>query len=268
MGKTTIEWTATVDENGVSHQGYSFNAWVGCTKVSPACDNCYAESWAKRSGSPELWQGERRRTTEANWRKPIKWNAEAEKLGIRYKVFCNSLADIFDNEIDPEWFGDLWRLIRATRNLDWLLLTKRIGNAVKMWPGGEYKNVWLGATVINQEEANRDIPKLLAIPAAVRFLSIEPMLGPIDLRNVQPAERYELDALTGFDADQGMPFERLDWIICGGESGPNARLMEYGWAADLRDQCRTAGVPFFMKQMTKKAPIPDDLMVRQFPRAA
>ena len=227
-----IEWT-----------DHTFNAWVGCTKVSPACDNCYAESWAKRSGSPELWQGERRRTTEANWRKPIKWNAEAEKLGIRYKVFCNSLADVFDNEIDPEWFGDLWRLIRATPNLDWLLLTKRIGNAVKMWPGGEYKNVWLGATVINQEEADRDIPKLLDTPAAVRFLSMEPLLGPIEL--------YQL--------------YNIDWIIVGGESGPNARPMHSAWARNLRDKCQTDGVPFFMKQMTKKAPIPDDLMIRQFP---
>ncbi len=233
---------------------HSWNAWVGCTKVSPACDNCYAESWAKRAGSPELWQGKRRRTTEANWRKPIKWNAEAEKMGIRYKVFCNSLADIFDNEANPEWHADLWRLIRATPNLDWQLLTKRIGNAKKMHPGGDYPNVWIGATVINQEEADRDIPKLLDTPAAVRFLSIEPMLGKIDLWK------------TGW-YNLAEAVVEIDWVIVGGESGPNAREMDPDWARAIRDQCEH-GPAFFMKQMTKKAPIPDDLMVRQFPRTA
>lgn len=253
---------------------HTFNAWVGCTKVSPACDHCYAESWAKRSGSPELWQGKRRRTTEANWRKPIKWNAEAGKLGIRFKVFCNSLADVFDNEVPDEWRADLFRLIRATPNLDWLLLTKRIGNVKKMHPGGDYPNIWLGATVINQEEADRDIPKLLDAPAVVRFLSIEPMLGPVDLK------RAALKLYEGKEAELGYPppfwqaalfqngaLANIHWVICGGESGPGARHMDHEWARSLRDQCRSAGVSFFMKQMTKKAPIPDDLMVREMPGA-
>ena len=231
-----IEWT-----------DHTFNPWVGCTKVSPACDHCYAESWAKRSGSPELWQGERRRTTEANWRKPIKWNAKAEKLGIRYKVFCCSLADVFDNEVPDEWRHDLFRLIRATPHLNWLLLTKRIGNVKKMWPAGDYPNVWLMITVINQEEADRDIPKLvnLDVQVAVRGLSMEPLLERV----------FFPDFYIG-----------IDWVICGGESGANARHIDPDWARYLRDQCGKSGkTAFFMKQMTKKAAIPADLMVRQFP---
>ena len=246
-----IEWT-----------DHTFNPWVGCTKVSPACDHCYAESWAKRTGSPGLWQGQRRRTTEANWRKPIKWNAESERLGIRYKVFCCSLADVFDNAIDLEWRADLWRLIRATPNLDWLLLTKRIGNVEKMFPGGDYPNVWLGATVINQEEADRDGPKLQREMWPARlFFSIEPMLGKID------TYRGGFSLLHNLKSPQGKKYRAIDWVICGGESGPNARVPAdfEDSARFLRDQCAEAGVAFFMKQMPKKTPIPADLMIRQFP---
>jgi len=172
----------------------------------------------------------------------VKWNAEAGKLGIRYKVFCNSLADVFDNDVPDEWRDDLFRMIRATPNLDWQLLTKRIGNVTKMHPGGDYPNVWIGATVINQDEIDRDYHKLANLPAAVRFFSIEPMLGPIQMPG------------------------GIDWVICGGESGANARQMNPDWARALRDQCQANGAAFFMKQMTKKAPIPPDLLVRQFPR--
>ena len=175
---TAIEWA-----------DHTFNPWTGCTKVSPACDHCYAESWAKRSGTVRWGPGEpRRRTTDANWRLPLKWNAQAQRDGRRFRVFCASLADVFDNEVPTAWRVDLFRLIEVTPNLDWLLLTKRIGNAAKMMflARGGYlpmlPNLWLGATVVTQEEADRDVPKLLAVPARVRFLSIEPMLGPIDLR--------------------------------------------------------------------------------------
>ncbi len=234
-----IEWT-----------DHTFNPWTGCTKVSPGCDHCYAEGWAKRSGTVRWGAGEpRRRTTEANWRQPVKWNRLSENWvangGKRARVFCSSLADVFDNEVPPEWRADLFRLIAATPHLDWLLLTKRIGNAKDMifearkaalLPGELYwppvlENVWLGATVVSQEEADRDIPKLLQVPARVRFLSIEPMLDAIDLK-------MDLRA-TG---------KHVDWVICGGESGPGARPMHPDWARSLRDQCKAAGVPFLMKQ--------------------
>jgi len=279
---TAIEWA-----------DHTFNPWTGCTKVSPACDHCYAESWAKRSGTVRWGHGEpRRRTTDANWRLPIKWNAQAQREGRRFRVFCASLADVFDNEVPVQWRVDLFRLIASTPHLDWLLLTKRIGNALPMMRevaqqcgGGEQPmpNVWLGATVVTQAEADRDVPKLLSVPARVRFLSIEPMLGPVDLgRFIGACERPEDDPQPiehcercGCVWNRDEPHEcppgfgpRPDWVICGGESGPHARPMHPDWARSLKQQCQAAGVPFFMKQMTKKAAIPDDLMVREFPHAA
>ena len=236
-----IEWT-----------DHTFNPWVGCTKISPACDHCYAESWAKRSGSV-VWGGDRRRTTDANWNKVRRWDREAFGKGIRPRVFCASLADVFDNEVPTEWRSDLFDMIERTPSLDWLLLTKRIGNALRLtadarthdWLAGQ-RNVWIGATVCNQAEADRDIPKLLQVPARVRFLSIEPMLGPINVgpylsRTNMPGLRM----MPGFrDSLPG-----VDWVICGGESGPHARPMHISWARDLMRQCKAAGVPFLMKQL-------------------
>ncbi len=179
MVKTTIDWC-----------DYTFNAWLGCTKVSPGCDHCYAEGWAKRSGLV-TWGADRRRTSPANWRKPLRWNAEAAVERLRNphrprpRVFCASLADVFDNDVPLEWRTDLFRLIYATPNLDWLLLTKRIGNVPRaltvLGDEGLPPNVWLGITVVNQEEADRDVPKLLRVPAATRFLSCEPLLELISL---------------------------------------------------------------------------------------
>lgn len=228
-----IEWT-----------DHTFNPWVGCEKVSPGCDHCYAESWAKRAGNPGLWQGERRRTTASNWRQPIKWNAAAKASGTRARVFCASLADVFDNAVSDEWRKDLFNLILCTPHLDWLLLTKRIGNAQRMLPlfwDGIYDNVWIGATIVNQEEADRDVPKLLATPARVRFLSCEPLMGPIDLR---------LEWLSPFKETDPMlrRVPRVDWVIVGGESGHHARPVHAQWVRLIRDQCVAAGVPFFWKQ--------------------
>lgn len=253
---TKIEWC-----------DHTFNPWVGCTKVSPACEHCYAESWAVRTGQSGLWAGDRRRTSPANWRLPLKWNRQAEADGVRRKVFCASLADVFDNAAERSWRAGLFRLILNTPHLDWLLLTKRIGNAAWMmldavgmatdcqhtqWP---LPNVWLGATVVNQEEANRDIPKLLDTPAVVRFVSAEPLLGPLDLYGGDPDPRLGgVEAGPGlaleqfWKADGSGPFPGVDWVICGGESGPHARPMHPDWARSLRDQCQAAGAPFFFKQ--------------------
>lgn len=247
-----IEWTH-----------HTFNPWVGCTKISPACDHCYAEGWAKRSGMVKWGPHEiRRRTSTTNWRQPIKWNAEAERLGVRYRVFFASLADVFDNQVPDEWRRDLLRLIASTQNLDWLLLTKRIGNASKMlsdaagslgmtW-GKHWRNIWIGATVCNQQEADRDIPKLLALPVVVRFLSIEPLLGPVDLRFhifSEPTSNFRTNAgkrqmELRKPADGG-----LHWVIVGGESGvAESRPMNPDWVRDLRDQCHAGDVAFHFKQ--------------------
>ena len=253
----------------------TFNPWEGCQKVGSGCDHCYAETRNARfaGGAAVNWGpgAPRRRTSVANWRKPLAWNANHERFlaerGRRQRVFCASLADVFDNQVPETWRWDLFRLIRSTPNLDWLLLTKRIGNARQMlndaagaalndfvgaptWDASPWPNVWLGATIVNQEEADRDIPKLLAVPARVRFLSMEPLLGPVDLNQALPpvhCDTCEADygALSAHGADTPIG---IDWVIVGGESGPGARPMLSEWAQSLRDQCATAGMPFLFKQ--------------------
>lgn len=259
---TKIEW---------AH--HTFNPWVGCTKVSPGCDHCYAESWANRTGQSVLWAGQRRRTSGPNWAKLIKWDREAKAAGERHRVFCASLADVFDNQVPERWRHDLWHYIALTPNLDWLLLTKRPQNIEKMLPdagtgvkpwGQGWPNVWLGTTVENQGEADRRIPHLLAVPAAVRFLSCEPLLGPVDLYNGDPDPRLGGHKATHTflgewwepgDNLRGPARRGVDWVICGGESGPKARPMHPDWARSLRDQCQAAGVPFFFKQWGEWLPI-------------
>lgn len=283
---TKIEWTDS-----------TFNPWIGCTQVSPACDDCYAaRSTPARSLGVEWGVGKPRlRTATSTWTHPEKWNARAasfmeclscghrgyiakrpdddgysvcevcrknELKPARRRVFCASLADWLDNEVPIAWLVDLLDLIRRTPNLDWLLLTKRIGNFNKRlteawsttpaenlelhkwivgWIQGRVpQHVWLGATVVNQEEADRDIPKLMALPnVAVRFLSIEPMLGPISIQT------WLKMAVTIRDRW---------WVIAGGESGPRARPSHPDWFRCLRDQCAAAGVPFLFKQWGEWAP--------------
>ncbi|PZU10034.1 MAG: hypothetical protein DI605_05385 [Sphingomonas sp.] len=274
MGEnTTIEW---------AH--HTFNPWEGCQKCGPGCENCYAETRnARFAGGVAINWGPgapRRRTSAANWAKPLRWNAEAAAKGIRYRVFCASLADVFDNAVDPQWRDDLWRLILDTPHLDWLLLTKRIGNVGGRTPiMGMPANVWLGITVVNQEEADRDIPKLLATPAARRFLSIEPLLSGIELPRVDfhcdlcggtgtlarwPKGRchhcHGRGCIPAISTDPkfgtpATPMRSIDWIIVGGESGPGARPMHPHWARSLRDQCAAAEVPFLFKQWGEWAPI-------------
>ncbi len=251
---TNIEW---------AH--HTFNPWIGCTKVSPACDHCYAEAdFATRRKVVQWGAGQpRKRTAPSTWAMPIKWNAEAERLGVRYRVFCASLADVFDNEVPAEWRDDLFGLIYATPHLDWLLLTKRIGNAGNMLPvpfdfDRLYPNVWIGVSITSQAEADRDIPKMLQVPAAKRFLSMEPLLGPVDLglcdcdHGSVPAP-HNIGGVTCPKCN-GTGGRMVDWVIVGGESGPNARPMHPDWARSLRDQCQAAGVPFLFKQWGEWCP--------------
>jgi protein gp37 len=243
--RSAIEWT-----------DHTFNPWIGCTKVGPGCDHCYAEQLAtKRLGVPWGPGAPRRRTTAA-WKQPRRWDRRAAATGVRERVFCASLADVFDNEVPTEWRSDLFALIRATPHLDWLLVTKRIGNAAHMIEaaGGMPANVWLGATIVNQAEADRDIPKLLATPATIRFLSMEPLLGPVDLRPLGQVY-YAGGDFYGQPMRAPMIDEALDWIIVGGESGPGARPMHPDWLISLRDQCAAAGVPFLFKQWGEWAPV-------------
>jgi len=219
---SSIEWTH-----------HTFNPWWGCAKVSDACKHCYAETWAKRVGS-DVWGPEsaRRFFGDAHWKNPLKWNEEAARVGMRQRVFCASMADVFEDrrDLDP-WRERLWALIEATPHLDWLLLTKRpecIGDLAPwqmQWP----KNIWLGTTAETQRWAEARIPLLVQYPAAVRFVSCEPLLGPLDLR-------------------AWMRGASLHWVIAGGESGFHARPMNPAWAQALRDQCAREGVAFHFKQ--------------------
>ncbi|HYN54362.1 MAG TPA: phage Gp37/Gp68 family protein [Methylotenera sp.] len=251
-----IEWT-----------DHTFNPWEGCTKVGPGCDHCYAETRnARYAGGQSINWGagaQRRRTSQSNWNKPVKWNKESDAFfaehGHRQRVFCASLADVFDNEVNDAWRVDLFQLILATPNLDWLLLTKRIGNVATMAPrlwmrDGWPSNVWLGATVVNQMEADRDINKLLRIRASVRFLSIEPLLNAIDLSQYLDLIQYEENSTWG-RRNIGHLHDMVDWVIVGGESGAGARPMHPDWARSLRDQCVAANVPYLFKQWGEWAEI-------------
>ena len=211
-----IEWT-----------DHTFNPWIGCSKVSPACDNCYAEAMMdKRLGQVE-WGGARKRTSMANWALPYRWNRNAA-AGKPVLVFCASLADVFDNQVPPEWRGDLFAMIRETPRLTWLLLTKRIGNVMKMIEELPH-NVAIGATMVTQAEYDRDAPKLSTVKNELRpaftFGSFEPLLGPIDLDAAAP-----------------------DWVIVGGESGPNARPMRPEWAAQIASAAAFYDRAFHFKQ--------------------
>ncbi|MDR1661249.1 MAG: phage Gp37/Gp68 family protein [Azoarcus sp.] len=291
---------------------HSFNPWIGCTKVSPACDNCYAESWAKRSGLVK-WgpHAERRRTSASTWRQPFKWNAgAAEKRGIFYRVFCGSLCDVFDNAVPDDWRLELFDMIQKTPFLQWMLLTKRIGNVQDMldeigcnWIADK---TWIGITVCNQEEADRDIPKLMRITATKRFLSIEPMLGAIDLQKfIDPwtcsscGYHGSEDDSVGiehdgeiFDScpkcgsvyswyrDYGFMFSEcnrnnriIDWVIVGSENGSKRRPIDNNCVANVLEQCRAENVPVFVKQLEINRKLikdvsqfPEGLRIQEFPK--
>lgn len=260
MENSKIEWT-----------DHTFNIVHGCTKVSPACQNCYAEAFSHRLGK-DLWGigKERQVMSERYWRQPLKWNQQADKQGVRKRVFCSSMADVFeDHPTVNQERAKLWNLIEQTPNLDWLLLTKRPENFGRFLPwtsehAGEYRlrywpNVWLGTTVENQEWANKRIPKLLEVPAKVHFLSCEPLLGAIDLTYCNTAEFEYVNVLQPHQiaVDHSIYENRpgIDWVIVGGESGHGARPMHPSWVRSLRDQCVAASVPFFFKQWGEFAPI-------------
>jgi len=286
---------------------HTFNPWIGCTKVSPGCDHCYAEArMDKRLHIVNWGPGQpRKRTSAVNWAGPGNWNAKHDAFfaehGRRQRMVRASLADVFDNEVPVSWRADLLALINETPNLDWLLLTKRIGNVerllrealVELGNGtdalvgaGLPPNVRIGISITSQPEADRDVTKLLDL-GLPNFLSMEPLLGPVDIRaHMWPVHgswpmKYKSLAEAIADGAQvtyrrqglvGAWVKFVDWVIVGGESGPNARPMDVSWAQSLQQQCAAAGVPFFMKQMggtrDKRGALedlPEDLRIREFP---
>lgn len=266
-----IEWT-----------DHTFNPWMGCTKVSPACANCYAERDFDHRYGKVKWgnAGTRVLTSEANWKKPLQWNRDAKLSGNRQRVFCASLADVFEDWQGPildsrgavvgshsdgclcrgdghipdhnatmdEVRGELFRLIDATPHLDWLLLTKRPENISRMWWGNTLTgfrpchrdNVWLGTSVENQDYADKRIPELMKCRrlSPVLFLSCEPVVGPVTIKHWM-FDHYSPGVYSG---------PSINWVITGGESGPNARPADPDWFRSIRDQCAANDVPFHFKQ--------------------
>jgi protein gp37 len=272
MGLTKIEW---------AH--YTFNPWWGCTKVSEACRNCYAEAWAKRTGHSDTWgaSGRRRFFSDKHWAEPLKWNRKAEEAGERRRVFCASMADVFEGlgQDHPDFLEmhrarlRLWDLIGHTPWLDWLLLTKRPENITAFSPWIHERfflpNVWLGTTVEDQATAHARIPHLLKAPATVRFLSCEPLIEAVSLREqwlrgaydrcpdegrpTVPGDDDPCAGCPGYGDECGaIRRARVDWVIVGGESGPGARAFDTTWARSLIRQCQRAGVSCFVKQLGAK----------------
>ncbi len=235
------------ENTGIAYATHTFNPWIGCTKVSPGCFNCYARAWDARFDpahvAPHWGPGApRRRTRPQNWSKVRRWQRDQRAAIDRgenpepVRVFCASLADVFDNEVDPVWRADLWQLMGECPDLDWILVTKRVGNVAMMAPDlGFGSNVIIMATIVNHQEACRDLYKLLALKNIGWIekigVSYEPALGPVDWSPWLTA---------------------LDWLIVGGESGQDgatARAFNVEWARSAVAQCLAGGVPVFVKQL-------------------
>lgn len=255
---TGIEWTDA-----------TFNGWSGCAKVSPGCANCYAANLPPNMRRGAEWGEGRPRivASEAYWAQPHAWNRKAEKAGKRMRVFCASVADVFEarDDLDPHR-ERLFNLIIETPWLDWQLLTKRPEHAAAWWEAREAEarrdgceawwpsNAWIGTSVENQEMADLRIPHLKRIPAEVRFLSCEPLLGPVNL------------LFAAFDGGSFSAMEGIHWVVVGGESGRGngIRPMHPDWARQIRDDCKQAGVPYLFKQWGRwvtEAQAPNDIVL-------
>jgi protein gp37 len=248
--ETEIAWTDS-----------TWNPIWGCTKVDPACAHCYAETFDRRVGGAH-WgpKAERRLFGPGHWAEPAKWNRDAVKRGVRRRVFCGSMCDVFEDRMPAGELAKLWGVIRKTPQLEWLLLTKRADRIASSLPadwGEGWPNVWLGVTVGTAAGLWR-VPELQRVPAVVRFVSMEPL--------IERLPRFDLRGEVG--QHQG-----IDWVIVGGESGGGARRMEIEWAREQREQAHAAGAAFFMKQigghprkLDQMHHFPLDLQIREFPR--
>lgn len=260
MGETTgIAWTDS-----------TINVWHGCEKVDALCKHCYAEVSTpvrvKRAKGLEVWGPKAARTETKSWERDLRrWNREAAASGKVHRVFGQSLSDTFedysggrvvyaDGSMSAAGLMDLrarfFAAIEAAPSLTFQLLTKRPEHIVNMvptswrvrWPA----HVWIGTSVGDQESAEERIPHLLRVPAPVRFLSVEPQIGPVDLSRWLAECGSDCGPLSAL---AGRHRRGIRWVIQGGESGPRARPFDLAWARSLRDQCRAASVPYFLKQL-------------------
>lgn len=296
------------DKTGIEYLDATWSPIKGCSHVSLGCTNCWAERQAARFGKPgEHFHG---LTQDGHWTgktkfyekelyKPIHWK-RPRRIGVCF------MGDLFHESVSGEQIARVFAVMAYARQHTFMVLTKRpdrmreflewaghrvcptealydyieddididYSKDIVLWP---LPNVYVGVSVENQLEAKKRIPALLRCDAALRYVSIEPMLDPIDLTHldvdsVGDPDWCQIDALTGRHTDMGRPCQdipvRLDWVIVGGESGPGARLMHPDWARSIMGQCNGAGVSFFMKQMSFREVIPEDLFIREFPTEA
>ena len=266
-----IEWTRNDDGT----EGKTWNPLAGCSIVSPGCTNCYAMRMAARiermqpashykgltkqvNGNP-VWTGKIARAPDHIFTAPLKWRKPT-------RVFVNSMSDLFHEDVPDEWVDQIFAIMAQCPQHVFQILTKRparmrawcIENVLLPLP-----NVWLGVSTEDQARADERIPLLLDTPAAVRFISAEPLLGPLDMAKYLTRRRV-VDAAGDVDDDWSQKV--LDWVIAGGESGPGKRLINMEWMRDIRDQCKAANVPLFVKQIDKVIPIPADLAIREWPK--
>ena len=242
-----------MEDTGIEWADHTFNPWMGCTRVSPACDHCYAAVWGKRFGV-EWGSGAPRRLAKS-WAAPKRWHRRAVAQERPERVFCASLADVFDAEVPDDWRGQLTTLINATPMLDWLLLTKRPVVMCQWWQAHSnmamLNHVACGVTIENVASLRARAPILEQGWPGRRFWSMEPLLECIPRARLEPYAKS------------------VDWIIVGGESGPHARPMELEWARIIRDFAQANRIPFFMKQLSEhggqdKRAIPADLAIKEF----
>lgn len=270
MTKTEIEWATDV-----------WNPTTGCDRVSPGCDHCYALTLAKRlkgMGSAKYQRDGDPRTSGPGFGLTV--HDDALDLPLRWRkprrVFVNSMSDLFHDEVPDQFIVEVFARMWWAREHTFQILTKRHGRMRSLVPRIEARlrererdlalvdcptpltwplpNVWLGVSVEDQPRADLRIPALLDTPAAVRWLSCEPLLGPVDLGWCDGVDALQQDWIGGPSGGSGAPHPFLDWVVAGGESGPDARPMHPEWARSLRDQCTTAGVPFFFKQWGGRTP--------------
>ena len=287
------------EKTGIAWTDHTRNFWSGCTKIGPGCNACYAEAFQRRfvgvnadTGEANNWGPGAPRTPhlEGAVKEIHRWDIKAKKAGVKRLVFINSQSDFFDNEVPNEWRSCAYDVFADCENLEFLLVTKRIGNVEKMvdprWiESGFPDNVRLLITVCNQEEADRDIPKLLDLTRHAKCkngLSMEPLLGPIDL--AQACAKYRWRDPDGVECC-ALP-RHIDWVIVGGEStqgAGKARTFDIAWARSTIEQCKAAGVAAFFKQAGSTphidgvqlklkdraggdmAELPADVNVREFP---
>lgn len=283
--KTAIGWTDA-----------TWNPSTGCDRISEGCDNCYALTMAARlkgMGNPKYQRDGLPPTSGPGF--GLSTHLDTLDLPLRWqrprRIFVNSMSDLFHAEVASGFIGSVWNTMALAERHTFQLLTKRHGrlrSLLKRWEdagwywrredvvwcgplGGPLPNVWCGVSVENQKWADIRVPALLDTPAAMRWLSCEPLLGPLDLLNCAGVSAIERDWIGGPGGGSGSPHPLVDWVVVGGESGPGRRPMDLRWLESIVSQCQEAEVPVWVKQDSgprsgQQGRIPDELFIQEFPR--